>query len=427
MISTIPVEKKKVDEKKNYVTHTLEIDRISSPLSYRVYKHMNEVGVDWDQIIGSNDFFQSRPFLSALEAFPPKGMEFRYVVFYMKEQAIGLSYYQLFNFKADQSLNEAKGEEGELCHFGKINQNFRSFIAKKINFRSIISGNIILTGEHGFYFSNNTLDKNLQFEVVSKTMENIRLEESKQGETVKVSLIKDFFEDKLPSAQPYFSSTPYHEFSVQPNMILDIDPTWKSFDDYLQAMSSKYRVRAKRAFKKAKGIEKRNLSLEEIYALEDQMYALYQEVAGNAGFNTFLLHKKYLGALKAKSPNDLQITGYFLEGQLVGFYTTIENGKALDAHFIGFKSSVNRSHHIYINMLYDMIRYGITLGKSHLLFARTAMEIKSSVGARPHDMYGYMKHKNTFSNHFLFKVFQYLETKEEWVQRHPFKEEVTKA
>jgi hypothetical protein len=36
---------------------------------------------------------------------------------------------------------------------------------------------------------------------------------------------------------------------------------------------------------------------------------------------------------------------------------------------------------LYLNMLYDMIAYSINKGFKEIIFARTALEIKSSVGA----------------------------------------------
>jgi hypothetical protein len=51
-------------------------------------------------------------------------------------------------------------------------------------------------------------------------------------------------------------------------------------------------------------------------------------------------------------------------------------------------------------MLYDMIAYSINKGYKKIIFARTALEIKSSVGAKPIEMYGLMKHSNYFINLF---------------------------
>ena len=46
---------------------------------------------------------------------------------------------------------------------------------------------------------------------------------------------------------------------------------------------------------------------------------------------------------------------------------------------------------LYLNMLYDMVAYSIKKQFKTIVFARTALEIKSSVGAKPVAMKGFIK------------------------------------
>jgi len=72
-------------------------------------------------------------------------------------------------------------------------------------------------------------------------------------------------------------------------------------------------------------------------------------------------------------------------------------------------------------MLYDMIAYSIHKKFKTIVFARTALEIKSSVGAKPVNMYGFLKHRNYFINKIIGFLFTHLEPKAEWKERNPFK------
>jgi len=76
---------------------------------------------------------------------------------------------------------------------------------------------------------------------------------------------------------------------------------------------------------------------------------------------------------------------------------------------------------LYLNMLYDMIAYSINKGFKRIVFARTALEIKSSVGANPENLHGFMRHNNRFINLFIPKLFRFFEPKMEWTQRNTFK------
>ena len=77
---------------------------------------------------------------------------------------------------------------------------------------------------------------------------------------------------------------------------------------------------------------------------------------------------------------------------------------------------------LYLNMLYDMVGCAIVNGFKHIQFGRTAMEIKSSIGAVPVNMYGLMEHNTPLINRYLDKIFRFLEPEVSWIQRHPFKE-----
>ena len=73
------------------------------------------------------------------------------------------------------------------------------------------------------------------------------------------------------------------------------------------------------------------------------------------------------------------------------------------------------------NMLYDMVAYSINKGFKEIIFARTALEIKSSIGAKPQEMYGLGQHTNKIVDLAFEKVFCYLEPTVVWQERNPFK------
>ena len=68
-----------------------------------------------------------------------------------------------------------------------------------------------------------------------------------------------------------------------------------------------------------------------------------------------------------------------------------------------------------------MASFGIQHQFKAVVFARTAMEIKSSIGAKPFDMYIYLKHTNNFiANTILKLVVKYANPVRDWDERHPF-------
>ena len=100
----------------------------------------------------------------------------------------------------------------------------------------------------------------------------------------------------------------------------------------------------------------------------------------------------------------------------------ILNNKKLETYFLGYNPELQHEYQMYLNMLYNMANFGIENKMETIVFARTAMEIKSSIGAKPHTMYLYLKHTNNIiANTVLKFIVKYMNPIREWQERHPFK------
>jgi hypothetical protein len=105
---------------------------------------------------------------------------------------------------------------------------------------------------------------------------------------------------------------------------------------------------------------------------------------------------------------------------MIAFTSGFKSGPHYEAHFIGIDYHYNKSHSLYQNILYDFIREAIKNKSGQLTFGRTAMEIKSTVGAVAYPLYSYLKFSNGFLNS-LIKPFIPSETNTGWIPRSPFK------
>ena len=77
--------------------------------------------------------------------------------------------------------------------------------------------------------------------------------------------------------------------------------------------------------------------------------------------------------------------------------------------------------HLYQHMLYDVISHGMENRFHRLHFGRTAPEIKSTVGAVPSPMYGYVKHFSPAFNYLMVRTFTARLKPKEYIIRDPFK------
>ena len=299
-----------------------------------------------------------------------------------------------------------------------LKTSVRNFAFKNFASHVLFVGNNMLTGQNAFAFDEN-IAPSKAIKTLHKAINQLKKELKAKGKKVHITSIKDFTETEIKPLQAEFKNN--YTFSTQPNMIFEINENWKSEQDYIDALSKKYRDQYKRARKKADGIIKQKMSLTDILKYEDIIYDLYFHVAKNAPFNTFFLGRNHFSFFKEIMQDNFLFYGYFLDEKLIGFNTLIKNGNTIDTYFLGYDETIQREKMLYLNMLYDMIAYSINQGFSDIVFARTALEIKSSVGAKPLKMYGLITHSNALINHNIAKLFNYLEPKTDWQERNPFK------
>ena len=300
-----------------------------------------------------------------------------------------------------------------------IKTYIRNFIFKNFASHVLFLGNNMLTGQNAFAFSQDILQEKALKTIYAATLD-LQNQLNLKGKKIHLTSFKDFNESEIVRFQlPEYKE--HYLFTTQPNMLFPIAEQWQSEQDYVDALSKKYRDQYKRARKKIAELEKRKMKLEDIIAHENTIYDLYFHVAKNAPFNTFFLAKNHFRVFKEKLQDNFLFYGYFENGKLIGFNTLIKNGGTLDTYFLGYDDTVQKEKMLYLNMLYDMIGYAVEKQFKSIVFGRTALEIKSSVGAKPIKMYGLMEHRNGFINANLSKIFPYLEPEMKWKERNPFK------
>ncbi len=381
---------------------------MNTTYSFEIYNSASSLPSEWNSL-SSENIFLTKEYLQILEISCPVNMICHFIGIFETKKLVGLVVTQFLFAEKLESFGER-----DKC----LKTSVRNFAFKNFASHVLFVGNNMLTGQNAFVFDTNT-NQQKAIKTLHKAINQLKKDLKTSGKKVHITSIKDFTKAEIEPLQAEFKNN--YTFSTQPNMIFDINESWKTEQDYIDALSKKYRDQYKRARKKAEGIEKQKMSLSDILKYEDIIYDLYFHVAKNAPFNTFFLARNHFSTFKEVMKDKFLFYGYFLDGKLIGFNTLIKNGDVMDTYFLGYNESIQREKMLYLNMLYDMIAYSINQGFKEIVFARTALEIKSSVGAKPVKMYGLITHSNTLINHNISKFFNYLEPKTEWQERNPFK------
>ncbi|WP_411813021.1 8-amino-7-oxononanoate synthase [Chryseobacterium scophthalmum] len=374
--------------------------------TFKIFNSTIELPINWNIVIGQLNIMLSEEYFRVLEESKPINMKYCFVGFFSDEELIGGALFQYLSFIEHKSFQ--KGEV--LC-------SIRNFLTRQLSKDVMILGNNMLTGQNGFYFDTSKIPTEKAILLLNEASQNI------QAILGKTSLIiyKDYQKSFLKNFEEEQKFKTFYRFSVQPNMILNLKPEWNCFEDYSNDLSKKYRARLKSAKKKIEGIQKRELDIQSIKKHQNEMNILYQNVAENAPFNTFFLTEKHFESMKQNLKENFKVFGYFFNEKLIGFYTLILNNNDIDTYFLGYDKEIQKEKQIYLNMLFDMTEFGISNQFKRIVFGRTALEIKSTIGAEPVEIFGLIKHNNKAINPFMEKIFTSLNPKVEWIQRKPFK------
>lgn len=384
-------------------------------IHFKIYKSVNQLPNSWDAL-PTPDFFLKTPFLKALEQSCPKNIQTNYVAVFKEDLLVGIAIIQRVEMYIDDVFR--KTSDNALKRFEK------AIIAKIVRGNALVVGNLMHTGQHGLFFNTEVLKQATYLETIFKAIDALTIKIKKDyKKNIRIVCFKDYFEtDSIHKNQDLFIKNHLYKVQVQPNMVLDIPETWNTFEDYAFALQKKYRRRYKTAVKKAQNITKKELSLVDIDSASSQLYTLYLCVSDNAKVNSFVLCNKHFFNLKKELKDNFRLFGYYLNEELVGFYTLILNNEVLETYFLGYNPELQHTNQLYLNMLYDMLNFGVDNRFKRVVYARTAMEIKSSIGAKPHTMHIFMKHTNNFIANSLLKfIVKTLNPIKMWEERHPFK------
>jgi hypothetical protein len=392
-----------------------------SPLSFETVDTVEMINSDhWNSVVPFGSEFLRINYLKVWEKAHAENMRFHYTIIYHGKKPVAIAYFQVIDFNGEnfESLIELEDNE-TLCRItAYLQKHFTRHLkrnANKINMRLLICGNSFISGEHGFTQIPGINKKQL-VDALADAIYNISKIEKLRGKIAAV-LVKDFYVSG-DHAIDELKEFNYHDFLAEPNMILSV--YWNTFDEYLNAMSKKYRHRAKAIIKKGEVLERRVFSLKDIQAHESQINVLYKNVHLKAKFKLAMLPSHYFEVMKKELEEEFVFTAYYHENELIGFRTSFILDKALEAHFVGINYQLNKEYELYQNMLYDYVKEAISLRKEQLFLGRTASEIKSTIGAEAYELRCYIRHHNLLSNRIIRPLVDYLKPAE-WIPRNPCK------
>lgn len=388
--------------------------------SFSCFDEIEKIPIDhWNEAINDKNHFLSHSYLGLLHKLKTENFRFRYIIVYNRIKPIGVVYFQINDFSASlfgelisHQINELQGKKTSMF------QKYIKHSEDETIMRLVTCGNNFISGEHGFYLNVNS--KKTTFKIIEGIIDCVSRAEKLRGK-ISAVLVKDFYEEGFGDKDCWYCAK-FKHFNVEPNMIIDLPENVLNLTDYLNCFSKKYRNRAKGILKTSASLTKKRLTVDEVIEYNDELYKLYFQVFTQAKFKLVQLSKTYFSDVMKAQPDLFYIDAWFLDNEMVsfasGFYLTNE----IEAHYVGFDYATNKEYELYQTILYSYIEKAIYKKKSKINLGRTASEIKSTVGAKAHELLCYIKPQNAVSKLILKPFMQFLQPTE-WIPRNPFKEE----
>lgn len=360
-------------------------------------------GESWDRVTVASSVFLSRNYLRTLECATPDGLSPRYAMVFDGKSPIVAIAAQLVEINGKKLISQSEDDTGRNRDlkrtipkmFKEIGESAKRKAIAKIQGRLLVCGNLLSWGQHGLAFSR---DYPLAtcWSAVAEALYRIRRAERLSGQT-DIVMIKDFTTREEEGISE-LSDFEYAPLETDPNMVFAFPATWRTFEDYLNDLASKYRSGAKKIIK---DVINAGITLEvltDVSPHAERIHQLYLQVQSKAAVRPVSIKQNYLPEMATTFGSDFRCTVARMGQEIVGFITTLKDGDTCVGYYIGFDYNVNQQAPLYFRLLQVCIEDALRFGCQRLSLGRTALDPKARMGARPESMRAWLRHRQPLLN-----------------------------
>jgi len=345
--------------------------------------------VRWDALTAGASLFLQRRYLAVLEASGPENLEPRYALIYRGRAPVAAVVMQLVTVSGSRFLKPAAGGRRRLLRRALMPA------AHALRERVLVCGNLLSWGFHAAAFAPGVAPAEA-WPAIAEAMYRVRRAERLAG-AADFALVKDFGAAEMDAAGALRRFS-YRPVESDPNMVLALDPSWRSYEDYLAGLTGKYRNAARKIQKDLVQGGCTLGPLKELAAHAERVHALYRSVVDHAAVAPVTLPPAFFPALAEALGEDFRALAVRKEHDLVGFISMLKDGDTAVAYYIGFDRASGVGNAVYLGLLHAVIGEAIALGCRRVSFGRTALEPKAGLGARPERTWLWARHRNPVMN-----------------------------
>ncbi|MEA2205460.1 MAG: hypothetical protein QOE77_2236 [Blastocatellia bacterium] len=361
----------------------------------------------WDELTANQSLFLSRRYLRVLEEAGPENLRQRYALIFRGRDAVAAV--------AAQRITVSLGRVRKKSTHKNI-----AAPLDRIEEQMLVCGNVLSWGMHGVAFAADE-DNAALWPAVAEALYRIRRADKLFGNSDLI-MVKDIPDSHAADAEA-LSRFSYRPLETEPNMVLDILPAWRTYEDYLASLTSRYRKAAKQIEKEvvAAGYRIEEIEPAEISRLAETLHQLYLQTHHNARVRLVTLPVSFLPTLAERLGADMRFSVVRKAEEVLGFVTTLRDGETAVGYYVGFDRKANAETPIYFRLLQEVVHHAIKFGCRRLSLGRTALEPKARLGARPDPLRLWIRHRVPMLNVLVRGLLHTISHHDEPPHRNPFK------
>lgn len=325
----------------------------------------------WNALTRDSSVFLKTPFLSALEQAMPENVSPRYALMYQGDEAIAAVCMQVVALDGRSTVAATTPLSG---------------LTQLMHQRALVLGSFAGWGDTGLVMKQGA-DATLVWTEALRLMDRLRRFEKLEGH-VNVSFVKDAAREDHEGA---LRKNGYQRAPSGPDMLLELDPKWRTLDDYLACLASKRRRAVKKTLEDLSGYQLRRLTLAELQQHQSRLDALYGQVWASAEIRPLRLSGKFFVELQRTLGDDCVVMGLLREGQLDGFGVCLRSGATCVGYYLGYDKAVEAP--LYFRLLVSILEQGLAWQCARVSMGRTTEEPKARLGASPGGTALWVKHR----------------------------------
>ena len=351
-----------------------------SDLTVKVVKKIGDISPgEWNAAFP--DILEGYHFFKTIDESDFEGYSFYYIMVYKKGSPVGAAPCFVMDYPLDTTI------EGPLKKFlAKV----KEFFPNILRLRALICGSVVSEGRIGIAAGH----KGPVIRKIASAMETLA-----RKERASLVAFKDF-SGQYTGALDILIKEGFYKINSYPAVEMDIN--FKSFDEYLDTLSSATRKDLRRKFKKANGHAKIDLEVrDEIGGALDDAYFLYLQTLYKSEVRFERVPKDFFVNISKNMKNRVKYFLWRIDGRLAAFNLCLASGGILIDEYLGLDYLLTHKYPLYFITFRDVIGWCVENGVKRYESGALTYEPKKRLDLRFIPHYIYAKHRNKFVNPFF--------------------------